>query len=291
MLTNSLSPRCPRAAALAAVALSLAAAPALASDVAAVRARPVKVEIGGTADHQSVTVRGVLSLAYYAPQTGYQAPRCGSIRWTCRSGTADQGLCRMVWNDIEAAARDHACVSFGALLWQGLEQAVAPYGDTPPDNPQDAHPYFMQASMGVVRIPCNPMPADMDRPDLSADCPAGPPPPPPDAAAPPDAPVANEKGGSSGSAGGSTGSGGATGAGGVTGAGGATATGGSGAGGSSAGGASAGGAAAGGAAGAPDKVDLGDGSGCSIGHGPRSGAALVVGGVLLALLRRRRRDA
>jgi hypothetical protein len=315
-------PRLPRAAygGLTAIAAVVLAAPVLlvggaarASFPASVRARPVSVEIGGTPDSQSVTVRGVLSLAYDGiTGGGYVAPVCGSIRWHCRSAPSEQDLCRMTWADLQAAARDGACVAFGALMWQGPANAVEPYDMTVRENPQDAHPYSPTAAMGVVRIPCHPVPADIDRPDLSLACPTvvkvDPPvvePPSADAGRGDDgAAVGSDNGGgASGAAGGDNGGGGgATGgdngraaAGGDNGRGGGGATsgdngraaaGGAGGGGSTV---SGGGTSGGGGAG-PPMLKLAEGGGCSLARGRASlplGSSLVA--LALALARRRRK--
>jgi hypothetical protein len=51
-------------------------------------------------------------------------------------------------------------------MWQNPSMAVDPYDHTVGMNPHNA-----EKGTGVVRIPCNPMPADKDRPDLTLVCP------------------------------------------------------------------------------------------------------------------------
>jgi hypothetical protein len=255
-------------AALALLAPAVAT-PAFASFQAAVRARPVQVEFGGTPTQQTMIVRGVFSMAYISGTDGYVAPTCGSVQWFCRGN--DQQLCRMEWDEIASAAHDGACVSFGALMWQGATMAVDPYDHTVGMNPHNA-----EKGTGVVRIPCNPMPADLDRPNLTLVCPiAGTvEPSTPDAGAAVDAPT--EPSGAfdapavtpPDAAAAAGGSGGAPGAGGAPGT---------------------GGAGTGGAVTGPELAEKD--SGCSFAPGPGGGSALAFAGVAMgvALWRRGRR--
>ena len=91
--------------------LSIAASsPALASNPSATYVVPTKVELLPDA---ATANRAVIHGAFFFYQTGgsYGSPSCGYMYFQCPAGS--EAMCRMQWNDINAAIGMPQCMGFG----------------------------------------------------------------------------------------------------------------------------------------------------------------------------------
>jgi hypothetical protein len=174
----------------------------------AIRARPVVVLQEPSAQNPTrLVLQGVIAIA---PQNGtliYGTPACGYIHYDCPAGS--ESACKAEWADIAAAADRGECVVFGGWFGPTMPPRLRPLGEAV------ASPDHYTTNLGVATVPCKPVPASAERPDLTIACAVpGAPDAGPQGRADAAAPAGGAGGGTGGSGGSSSGGAGDAGAGG-----------------------------------------------------------------------------